>query len=181
MTSNKQSFKHIFLETFTLLSQYVRPLVSRANFIRICWCCWRWSFATSSWAFNKSGKSVSTLLLTESLIKKKDAFFKIDIKRNNIQIYQGGWFNKLKMQSYQYRKSHCGDKTILRPSYLHNGISYTGKMASLYWIGAQVCSGRSYRRWVSNRPGDDFLPSRHNELYGGEATNTVASVITFEM
>ena len=37
---------------------------------------------------------------------------------------------------YQYRKSHCGDKTILRPSYLHNGISYTGKMSSLYCIGA---------------------------------------------
>ena len=32
------------------------------------------------------------------------------------------------------RKSHCGDKTILRPSYLHNGISYTGKTTSLYWI-----------------------------------------------
>ena len=42
------------------------------------------------------------------------------------------------MSSYQYRKSHCGDKTILRPSYLHNGISYTGKMSSLYWIGALV-------------------------------------------
>ena len=49
----------------------------------------------------------------------------------------GPWFN-IKMLSYHYRKSHCGDKTILRPSYLHNGISYTGKMASLYWIGAQV-------------------------------------------
>ena len=49
----------------------------------------------------------------------------------------GGWFNK-KMSSYQYRKSHCGDKTILRPSYLYNGISYTGKMTSLYWIRAQV-------------------------------------------
>ena len=23
-------------------------------------------------------------------------------------------------------------------SYLHNGISYTGKMASVYWIGARV-------------------------------------------
>ena len=49
----------------------------------------------------------------------------------------GPWFN-IKMSSYQYRKSHCGDKTILRPSYLHNGISYTGKMTSLYWITAQV-------------------------------------------
>ena len=40
------------------------------------------------------------------------------------------------MSSYQYRKSHCGDKTILRPSYLHNGISYTGKTTSLHWIRA---------------------------------------------
>ena len=44
---------------------------------------------------------------------------------------------KIKMTSYQYRKSQCGDKTILRPSYLHNGISYTGKTTPLYWIGAQ--------------------------------------------
>ena len=47
----------------------------------------------------------------------------------------GGWFN-IKMPSYQYMKSHCADKTILRPSNLHNGISYTGKMTSLYWIRA---------------------------------------------
>ena len=51
--------------------------------------------------------------------------------------HTGPWFN-IKMSSYQYRKSHCGDKTILRPSYLHNGISYTGKMSSLYWIRVQV-------------------------------------------
>ena len=36
------------------------------------------------------------------------------------------------MPSYQYRKSHCEDKTVVRSSYLHNGFSYTGKMASLY-------------------------------------------------
>ena len=40
------------------------------------------------------------------------------------------------MSSCQYEKFQCGDKTILRPSYLLNGISYTGKMTSLYWIGA---------------------------------------------
>ena len=51
--------------------------------------------------------------------------------------YTGGWFN-INMTSYQYRKSHCGDKTILRPSYLHNGIFHTGKMSSLYWIGAHA-------------------------------------------
>ena len=41
----------------------------------------------------------------------------------------GPWFN-IKMSFCQYRKSHCGDKTVVRSSYLHNGISYTGKMAS---------------------------------------------------
>ena len=51
--------------------------------------------------------------------------------------WSGPRFN-VKISSYQYRKSHCGDKTILRPSYLHNGISYTGKTTSLYWIRAQL-------------------------------------------
>ena len=46
--------------------------------------------------------------------------------------------------SYQYKKSHCGDKTIWRPSYLHNGISCTGKMTSLYWIRA-LMTRRSYK------------------------------------
>ena len=54
----------------------------------------------------------------------------------------GPWFN-IKVLSYQYRKSHCGDKTILRPSYLHNGISYTGKRTSLYWIRAQVVTSNA--------------------------------------
>ena len=36
----------------------------------------------------------------------------------------GPRFN-IKMSSYQYRKSHCGDKMAVRSSYLHNGISYT--------------------------------------------------------
>ena len=48
----------------------------------------------------------------------------------------GPWFN-IKMPSYQYRKSHCGDKTVVRSSYLHNGISYTGKMVSFHWISPQ--------------------------------------------
>ena len=56
----------------------------------------------------------------------------------------GCWFN-IKMSSYQFRKSHYGDKTILRPSYLHNGISYTGKTTSLYWIRAQITKGQYFR------------------------------------
>ena len=52
----------------------------------------------------------------------------------------GPWFN-IKMQSYQYRKSYCGDKTVVRSSYLHNGISFTGKMTYFYWSSPLV------RRW----------------------------------
>ena len=55
----------------------------------------------------------------------------------------GPRFN-IKMSSYQYRKSHCGDKTVVRSSYLHNGTSYTGKMTSLYWISPLwYCGGIS--------------------------------------
>ena len=48
----------------------------------------------------------------------------------------------IKMPSYQYRKSHCGDKTVVRSSYLHNGISFTGKTTSFYWIGAPNIPGK---------------------------------------
>ena len=34
----------------------------------------------------------------------------------------------------KYRKSHCGDNTDIRSSYLPNGNSYSGKISSLYWI-----------------------------------------------
>ena len=48
----------------------------------------------------------------------------------------GGWFD-VKMPPYQYNKSICGDKTILRPSYLHSGISYTEKMT--FYIESKPC------------------------------------------
>ena len=48
-----------------------------------------------------------------------------------------GRFN-IKMPPSQNRKSHVGDKTVARSSYLNNGISYTGKMASLYLIWTQA-------------------------------------------
>ena len=57
-----------------------------------------------------------------------------------------------KISSYQYRKSHCADKTILRPSYLHNGISYTGKTASLYWIRALTPYSRAIHFFLKYSP-----------------------------
>ena len=53
---------------------------------------------------------------------------------HRVHEWEGQNFPPGKMSSYQYRKSHCGDKMVVRSSYIHNGISYTGKMASLYWF-----------------------------------------------
>ena len=58
-------------------------------------------------------------------------YAKVD-RRNKL-----GWFN-IKRLSYQCRKSQCGDKTVLRPSNLQNGISYTGKIISVYSSRSQV-------------------------------------------
>ena len=68
-----------------------------------------------------------------------------------IQLSPGARFN-IKMPSFQYRKSHCGDKTVVRSSYLHNGISYTGKTTSLYWIRAQAVS-LPFDLFISLSPG----------------------------
>ena len=83
----------------------------------------------------------------------------------------------IKMSSYQYRKSRCGDKRVLRSSYLHNGISYTGKMSSLYWIGALVfkckvkwlaISLRHHsKQWLNNRNWSlcIYLPTKINIIF----------------
>ena len=44
----------------------------------------------------------------------------------------------IKMPSYQYRKSHCWDRTAIWSSYLHHVNSYSGTMTCLYWISPWV-------------------------------------------
>ena len=65
------------------------------------------------------------------------------------RIEPGPWFN-IKMSSYQFKNSHCGDKTILYLSYLRYGISYTGKTPSFYGISPQ---------WPLLLTGFNFNPS----------------------
>ena len=62
------------------------------------------------------------------------------------------------MPSYQYRKCHCGDKTVVRLSYLHNGISYTGKMAYFYWISPLLCNIVLARMQLSRETVGKVLP-----------------------
>ena len=73
----------------------------------------------------------------------------------------GPRFN-IKMSSYQYRKSHCRDKTVVRSSYLHNGISCTGKVSSLYWIRDQVTSNHGID--YAGRTVPCFPPSHSSEM-----------------
>ena len=70
-------------------------------------------------------------------LKKKKPSIKLLVAAKKLWLCAGPRFS-IKMTSCQYGKSHCGDKSILRPSHLHNGISYTDEMTSLYWIGALV-------------------------------------------
>ena len=72
-----------------------------------------------------------------ALIQYKDVILPVSPTTPHTSSSPGPWFN-IKMPSHQYRKSHCGDKTVVRLSYLHNGISYTGKISFLYWIGVLV-------------------------------------------
>ena len=72
------------------------------------------------------------------------------------------------MLSYQYRKSHCGDKLDIRPSYLHNEISYTSKMAYLSYIDGLV---QERRNSIGNAPelhGSCTNPSIVNQLADAE-------------
>ena len=107
----------------------------------------------------------------------------------------GPWIN-IKMSSCQYRKSHCGDKTILQPSYLHNGISYTDQMTSLYWIRAQIdfwtTSSICYSCQVSciqlqsewPHTGNDMCTVTYQVYSNGQikdvTTDIVASLSTFQ-
>ena len=58
---------------------------------------------------------------------------------NQVQSVQPGpaslWMKSVFL--FRYGDYHYKDKSVLRPSYLCNGNSYTGKMASSYWDGPQ--------------------------------------------
>ena len=77
--------------------------------------------------------------------------------QSNAMQTPGPWFN-IKMTSYQDRKSYCGENTVVRSSYLHNGISYTGKMSSLYWI--RVSGGRLNKKDGLTRYGDSHVKDK---------------------
>ena len=58
----------------------------------------------------------------------------------------------IEVPSYQYRKSHCGDKTAVRSSYLHNGISCSSKVTRIHlYIESAHWSHIFKTLWVPNQ------------------------------
>ena len=70
----------------------------------------------------------------------KQSFRITSCRSNTIAKELRGWLD-IKMPPYQYMESDYGDKTILRPSYIHNGISHTGKMAFYIESGSSDLRG----------------------------------------
>ena len=68
------------------------------------------------------GARTSTGMVLTQFLKHSDLSIRIGDKKITSRVR----FN-IKM-SYQYRKSHCGDKKMLRSFYLHNWIFHTVKM-----------------------------------------------------
>ena len=94
------------------------------------------------------------------------------------------------MSSYQYRKSHCGDKTVVRSSSLHNGISYTGKTVSLYWIGALfILHGQYHCCWwprdkrsqCINSHGTDLVILEYSGFSAKRIEITLSSIIFYSL
>ena len=87
---------------------------------------------------------IKNLLISSVCPNEINCTFRNTITNNSAWLY-------IKMLSYQYRKYHCRDKTVTRSSYLHNGISYIGKMASLYWISHLVAKTYKdpFSTWMS--------------------------------
>ena len=98
---------------------------------------------------SKEWRSLLSSVIHRSLSTRQST----SLTKHNVRI-PGPWFN-IKMPSYQYRKSHCGDKTVVRLSYLHTGISYTGKMALLYWIRLLFFYTNLIYLFLTHAPPDD--------------------------
>ena len=45
--------------------------------------------------------------------------------------------SQYKDRLYRYKDFHCKDKSVVRPSYLYHGNTYTGEPVSSYWDGLQ--------------------------------------------
>ena len=141
------SFKHFLMkhDRVTHCGPVATWRRQQSTLVQVMGCCLRATshYLNQCWLIiNEDHWQVAEGNFTETVLDITHKVLRNDIFQVVNTKYHAGWcpgpqFN-IKMTSYQYRKIHCGDKTVVRSSYLYNGISYTGKMISLYWIRALV-------------------------------------------
>ena len=74
---------------------------------------------------------------------------------------------KMEMPGNQCRDSQCGDRGILRPSYLHNENSCTGKTSSLYCIRtiAIIIATAIVVNHPGTKPSSESTPGDHRLVF----------------
>ena len=107
---------------------YCYPFTERFSCLYTCTTC------TKGWFQHTVTTSVITSCMHPCLTKQARVLF-----HDSFQEYCGrfAWWYTLITGVRSHRKSHWGDKTVVRSSWLHNGISCAGKTTSVYWIKAQ--------------------------------------------
>ena len=88
-------------------------------------------------------------LIHQNLAEKLPPIYTLWSEKSLIRLIFAQWVSNVMLMGTralsQYKDSlsmygdfHYKDKKVVRPSYLYNGNSYTGKSVSLYWDGPQV-------------------------------------------
>ena len=112
-----------------------------SNYLTQCWNALNWTLGNK---LQRNFNSKQYIFITKMHLKMSSAkwrLFRFGLNELNKQCQREvgrsvtRWaLIQCKDVILQCRGSHCGDQTIVRSSYLHNGISYIGKISSLYWI-----------------------------------------------
>ena len=129
----KSQFFYGFLSNFNLWQNLE---FQNQNFIRYTYDCQEYDFSILCFSYLNSeaiafkfgaAKEHSSGCVKSFLFHKELVYFWwflwFALQEWSVGQEPGHWFN-IKMSSYQYRKSHYGDKMVVRSSYLHNGISW---------------------------------------------------------
>ena len=90
----------------------------------------KWSISSQIFSLHSSAVRVRYGVSCVSSARGPSQYKDIILRPSYLQ--SGGCLN-IKMSSYQYNYSHYKDKTVSRPSNLHNGESVYLERRSLYW------------------------------------------------
>ena len=149
-TQISQNLVHCFTNVSrilqNILSKFVhcRNRTSYVNFkLKLCECAQSHALGTCT----KFQLEILTINVISGIVYFREII--LESSRSISETTPGPSFN-IKMPFYQYRKSQCLDKTVVRSSYLQNGTSYSGKTVYIFFIESVPWSAVHYRISVRN-------------------------------